>query len=445
MSRYAKRLTGIAAIALAVLIVILGVTKPNPFADRYTYWAEFDTAQGLGKIDRDVRIAGVKVGTIGNVEREGDDLRAEIILYEDFELHSDARAAMRPHTLFEGSNFVDLAPGSPGAPVLEQGGTIPIDQTSNYVTLDEALRILRPEIRTNLRQLADVGARTLRGEAIEGVQETLRNAPDLMRSLAPAARAAQGSTRVELTRALQGVAKTADAVAEREEDLVPTVRGLAATAAGLNVEGGRALDAALVALPPALRELQATAPSLTSTIDSLDRLAVAITPALPELGLAVQELTPVVERTIPVLRRATPLVEDARLVADRLGKARAGLTRMFELLPDSLRKAERALGALNETSMYGTTATEQAVGGAFSGFAAALRGFQTKANSSGRPGHVQRIGVLFGPDSLTGAADFLRAPSDHTSNPATTLLECDDVASVSPKAARAARAAGACE
>ena len=115
-----------------------------------------------------MRIAGVKVGTIGEVEREGDDVRVELILSEDYTLHKDARVDMRPHTLFEGSNFVDVSPGSPSAPVLEEGSTIPIEQTTNYVTLDQALRVLRPEIRKSLQDLAEVGSKNAQGRGDRG-------------------------------------------------------------------------------------------------------------------------------------------------------------------------------------------------------------------------------------------------------------------------------------
>ncbi len=162
-----RRLAGLGLIVLIALAVVLGVLKPNPFKEKYSYWAVFDTAQGLGAIDRDVRIAGVKVGEIGDVKRTGDNVRVELELTQDYPLHTDATADMRPHTLFEGSNFVDLSPGSPGAPKLEDGATIPLAQTTNYVTLDRALRVLRPEIRGNLRSLAEVGSRSLQGRAIE--------------------------------------------------------------------------------------------------------------------------------------------------------------------------------------------------------------------------------------------------------------------------------------
>ena len=116
MSLFARRMAGIGMLVGIALAIILGVTKPNPLAKNYKYWAVFETVHGLGAIDRDVRIAGVKVGEVGQVERVGDNVRVEMKLKTDYPIHTDARAAMRPHTLFEGSNFIDLSTGSPGAP-----------------------------------------------------------------------------------------------------------------------------------------------------------------------------------------------------------------------------------------------------------------------------------------------------------------------------------------
>ena len=165
---------------------------------------------GFGAIGRDVRVAGVNVGEIGDVERDGDNAVVEIKLDEDIPLHTDARADMRPHTLFEGSSFIQLSPGSPSAPPLEPGGLIPIEQTSNYVTLDEALRILRPQIRESLGELAEVGAETLKGEAVTGIQTTLKNSPELMRDLRGPVRALQGARRIELEGCLLYTSDAAD-------------------------------------------------------------------------------------------------------------------------------------------------------------------------------------------------------------------------------------------
>lgn len=436
-----KRIAGLATLILGVLIIVLGVTKPNPFADEYRYWAEFDTVQGLGQIDRDVRIAGVKVGTIGEVVREGDDARVEIILFEDHVLHSDARVAMRPHTLFEGSNFVDISPGSPSAPVLEAGETIPIEQTTNYVTLDEALRVLRPEIRTSLRDLAVVGSKTLKGHAVDGIQGTLHGAPDLTRALAPAARAAQGSTRTELAGSIRGLSRTADAVAEREDDLAPIARRASATMAALTTDGAEPLDEALVALPGALQELEATAPIATDLVDRLDRLGVAIQPALPDLAAAAREAVPVLERAIPVLGRATPLIRDTRKLATRLGKARGGLVEMFNLLPPSLTKFDRALDVINQTTVHGAPAFRQLVA-AFVGFDGIFSGYQTQAQNPNAPGHALRAGTYVTPDAFDGV--FNPAPRASSGLAGLPEVACADVREVSASAARKLETEGVC-
>ncbi|MDQ3730226.1 MAG: MlaD family protein [Actinomycetota bacterium] len=438
----AKRVVGIVAILVGLLVIVLGVTKPQPFADKYTYWAEFDSAQGLGQIDRDVRIAGVRVGTIGEVEREGDDVRVELILSEDHVLHSDARVDMRPHTLFEGSNFVDVSPGSPSAPVLEEGETIPISQTTNYVTLDEALRVLRPEIRSSLQDLAEVGSKTLKGDAIDGVQRTLKGAPELTKALAPAVRAAQGSTRTELAGAIQGFSETLDEVAEREEDLIPLVRRASVTAGALATDGAAPLDEALVALPGALRELRATAPVATGLVDRLDRLAEAITPALPDLALAARDAVPIVERAIPVLVRATPLIRDTRQLAARLGKARGGLLQMFALLPEPLKKFDEAFEVINSTTVHGAPAYLQLLA-AFVGLDGVFSGYQTQAQNPAAPGHALRVSTYFSPDAFEG--DFDPLPRDATGAAQTSSIACADVQKVSRSAARELRANGECE
>ena len=438
----AKRAVGIATVLLGILVIVLGVTKPQPFADKHTYWAEFDSAQGLGQIDRDVRIAGVKVGTIGEVEREGDDVLVELILAEDHVLHTDARVDMRPHTLFEGSNFVDVSPGSPSADVLEEDAVIPIEQTTNYVTLDEALRVLRPEIRSSLQELAEAGAKTLKGDAIGGIQRTLKGAPDLTKALAPAARAAQGSTRTELAGAIQGFSKTVDVVAEREEDLIPLAQRASATAAALTTEGAEPLDDALVALPDMLRELRATAPLATDLVDRLDRLAVAITPALPDLALAARDSVPVIERALPVLVRAAPLIRDTRQLATRLGKAKKGLLKMFKLLPEPLARFDDAFEVINSTTVHGAPAYLQLLA-AFVGFDGIFSGYQTQAQNPASPGHALRISTFISPDAFDGIFDSFSR--DAAGAAASEPISCADVEKVSRSAARELRAGGSCE
>ena len=444
MSERARRRAGFAALALLCVALVVGVTRPSPFSATESYWAVFDSAHGLGKIDRDVRIAGVKVGSVGEIERVGDDVRAELVVPSHVQVHADARAAMRPHTLFEGSSFVDLDPGSPSAPALEPGDVIPIERTSNYVTLDEALRVLRRRNRVHLRGLTAATADALSGRSAAHLQRLLRGVPGLMRPAAPAARALQGRERSELTGAIAGLSRTVDAVARAEADLAPLVRGTGRTAAGLTVDGGEPLDAALRELPGALAELEPGAPALTRLVDRLDRFAAELNPQLPELAPALAELEPALAAARPVLGRATPLVRDARRIAGRLGLAAPEFSHMLGLIEDPLVEFGGTLDSFNTTSAFGAEIVEQLVGGGFSGFAAAHRAFQTRANNPERPGHVQRSAVTFSPGVLTGLLGQLGIDPAVT-NGSAEAPRCRAIERVSARAARGLQRLGVCE
>ena len=437
LSLAAKRVIGLAAIVGGALIIVLGVSQPNPFKDTNSYWVEFTSAQGLGAIGRDVRVAGVNVGTIGAVEREGDNAVVEILLSdEDVEIKTDARADMRPHTLFEGSSFIDLSPGSPSAPVLEPGERIPIEQTSNYVTLDEALRVLRPEIRESLRDLAEVGAKTLRGDAIEGIQTSLKNAPELMRDLRGPVRAMQGAKREELQGAIAGMAKTVDAVAEREEDLIPLAQRINRTSAALTVDGGQPLDAAVAALPPTLIRLRDGAPELTGLIDRLDRFSVPVAAALPDFTEAVRGATPLLADSIPTLKRLTPMIADLRKISERLADASPTLGDLLRVLgPVSETFGDSVLPVLLQDSRRGPPTYEQ-LAATFAAANAVFKPYQTAEQNPFGAGHFWNIGTYIdfsGPFAgiFGGASDMAAA-------------DCDRIGELNPKYALALKANGGC-
>ena len=58
-------------------------------------------------------------------------------------IHKDATVKIRPRIFLEGNFFVDMQPGTPGAPTLGDGDTLPITQTSTPVQLDQVLTALQ--------------------------------------------------------------------------------------------------------------------------------------------------------------------------------------------------------------------------------------------------------------------------------------------------------------
>ena len=443
MSLASKRLAGIGLLAGIALVIFLGISKPNPLAHHYSYWAVFDTAHGLGAIDRDVRIAGIKVGDVGAVERVGDNVRVQLTLSTNYPLHTDARAAMRPHTLFEGSNFVDLAPGSPDAPRLPQGGTIPRSQTTNYVTLDRALRVLRPEIRNDLQLLAKVGADTLKGSAITGIQSTLKHGPAMSAALAPAARAAEGPNRRELVGAIHGLAQTVDALAAQRAQLIPLAQRADRTASALAVDAGAPLDAGLAQLPGALQALNDDAPALDTTIQRLAAFASKLGTSAPQaVARALRAATPVLTKASPVLRSGTPIIRDARLIALRLADAKSGLVTMFKVLADPLKTFPATLATLNaKTSLGASSGALQLVAGGFEGLDGAVSSYLTPAQDSAQPGHQLRGNLYLAPSAL---GTLLGLPSTAAQPALRSLVPCSVVGQVSTRAVPLVRANGGC-
>ncbi|MGI9020846.1 MAG: MlaD family protein [Solirubrobacterales bacterium] len=404
----AKRLLGIIVLAGACAFIVLAVTRPSPFSQARTFLAEFDSAQGIGRVDRDIRVAGTNVGHIGEVTRVDDDVVVELVIENDLRIGDDARAELRPHTLFEGSAFIDLHPGSPSAPSLKDGATIERSRTEVYVSLDEALRVLHKPTREALRDLAETGAATLRPQAIDGLQRTLAAAPELTANTGPVMRALRGPEGDELAGAIQGLAKTTRAVASRESDLLPIAQRARATFGALNVDGGAPLDAAFEALPGVLEQLDAGGARLLAVIDRLDTLAVDLQPALEQLLPLLQELQPVLRAGTPILLQAPPLIADLRTVLRRIAAAAPQfLALVEEIKPGARLLDEEVLPFLNADSRLGLPAYLQLIS-AFTAADAALRPYQTEAQGPLGEGHALRLGAYFDPNYFSGGSPFPR-------------------------------------
>lgn len=98
-----------------------------------------------------VQIAGVKIGEIQSVQSDGDTALVTMNLDKQYgDIHSDAKALLRPHGLF-GPKYIELSPGTTNAPVLHDGDVIAATQTVQPVDLDQVLQELNAPEKENLR------------------------------------------------------------------------------------------------------------------------------------------------------------------------------------------------------------------------------------------------------------------------------------------------------
>jgi phospholipid/cholesterol/gamma-HCH transport system substrate-binding protein len=147
-------LVGLLTVGIIAVGVYLAFAKSIPFTgEGYTLSAVFENPATL-KPTSPVRVAGVNVGEVTSVEPEGDMAKVTFTIDEEGRpIHSDATVEVRPRLFLEGNFFIDLHPGSPSAPELSSGTTLPATQSTVAVQLDQVLTTLQAPERKNLQDL----------------------------------------------------------------------------------------------------------------------------------------------------------------------------------------------------------------------------------------------------------------------------------------------------
>ncbi len=118
---------------LAFATNVTGAGQAN--ANHYELTASFRSAQGIS-VGTDVRLAGVKIGTMTDMDLNPTTFRADtrFTIVDDIELPDDSTILVSSEGLL-GGNFIEIVPG--GSPFnLEPGGEIEATQSSvSLITL----------------------------------------------------------------------------------------------------------------------------------------------------------------------------------------------------------------------------------------------------------------------------------------------------------------------
>jgi ABC-type transporter Mla subunit MlaD len=392
-----RRALGAAMIAGTLVAVLLAWQRPDPFSGQRTVRALFSDAGGIAPVGAEVRMAGTPVGRVVGRERRSNAALVTMRLGGSAgTIGRDATADLRPRLLFEGTAYVDLTAGSPGAAPLGDG-VLPLSQTHTYVSLSDALDLLGPAPARALAQDAHELRRTLSPRAAASLRGSTAVAPALARDLAATSRAALGPHAGDLRRAVAGASRTAVAVAGRHADLLATARGASTTAGALDTGGGGALAAALDRLPGTTSRLRDDGAALATTLTRLTTLAGAARAGAARLEPTLAAVQPLLREARPVVRAARPLVGelDASL---RSARTAATPTRnaVDALAPTVALFTGGLLSALERKTSLGTPAY-LAFLGLFEGGGGASRPFSNGADNRGA-GHFMRFGFRF----LTG-------------------------------------------
>ena len=123
-----------------MIFTYLAFSKPLPWQQPFEFNAVFQTSNNL-RLDSPVRIAGVNVGKVDKGRARG---RTPTSSRSRWRWTTRAcrstrtrRLKIRSRIFLEGNFFVDLTPGTPSAPTIDDGDTIPVTQTATPVQLDQ--------------------------------------------------------------------------------------------------------------------------------------------------------------------------------------------------------------------------------------------------------------------------------------------------------------------
>lgn len=288
------------AVAL-VLITFFAFTKDIPITRGYQFEAVFQSSNGLRK-SSPVRIAGVEVGKVVGF-RPGPGA-TRIVRFDVGDrgrpIHRDAILKIRPRLFLEGGYYVDLEPGSPSAPELDDGAVVPLPQTKIPVQFDQILSTFDIPVRASLRRtIAELDAALDDGGAAAAAKAAgpLGSA---LRDTAIVSEAARGTRDDDVSRLVAGAAKATAALASRRQNLGALLGSLAITSQTLARES-RNVRASLRGIDGLLR----TAPS------SLDE----IVKVLPDAEGALADLRPGLRRAPKVLPQVDRLLRQLRLAS----------------------------------------------------------------------------------------------------------------------------------
>lgn len=282
----------------------------------------------------DVRAAGVTIGEVRSVEREGARAVALIELQPRFvPMREGTRALLRTKTLL-GEGFLEVAPGPQTRPEIPDGGSLARSDVLARQRLDDVLEIFEPRTRTRLRLLANGLASAFRGRAAH-VNDTIGSA-------APA----WGGLDAVLT------------VLDRESD---SLQRIMASSGDVFAALGRRQGSLRAAIGSADRVLTTT----SRRDQQLTRTVRALPPFVEALGRAAEELTAVNEDLAPAASALSAVGEQVPSALDAVEATAPDFRRVFEQLPATLQAADRGLPKLR--------AMLRSAGPAFDGIHPALR------------------------------------------------------------------------
>ena len=238
-------------------------------------------------------------------------------------IHSDATLKIRTRIFLEGNFYVDLSPGSPSAPIVSSGATIPAANTAGPVQLDRVLSSLSSSTRQDLQTLLRGFGGALDGTptaaedvtqdpadrgktAGQALNQSLDNSPEALEASAIVNQALLGTDpNADLQNVVTGNEQTLTALADTRLQLSGLVDGFDRTMAAL-ASRQQQLSQTVSLLPSLLQASNGALTQLDASFKPTAQFARDILPGVKQTG-------PTIDAALPWIAQTQKLVSKSQL------------------------------------------------------------------------------------------------------------------------------------
>ncbi len=409
----------VAAVAVVLVGIVLFGGSSNP-----TYVMTFETAGQLVK-DNDVQVGGRRVGKVSEIQLTANNqANITIEVQEPYApLHEGTTAIMRATSLSGVANrYIALTPGPQNAPLIAEGETIPVDQTTTIVDIDQLFNTLDPDTTKGLAEVIQGFGTWYRGRGIDARRGLPYLSPALNSTIGLIEKL--NSDQPALEQMVQSTSSVVGTLAAKGPTLTNLVTNANISLGAIGDEN-ESLAEALQYLPQTLRRGSTTFVNLRTTLGAVDQLVAVSLPATKNLAPFLTDLN-------PLFVQAKPTITDLALTVSKPG-ANNDFTSLMQDAPALNSGAQKAfpasITAINDslpTLSYARPYAPDLVG--------FLREFGQSTANYDANGHYARASPAFGAFNFNGASlDYLGTNRDAwEQNGPTIVPRCPGAATQAP-------------
>lgn len=324
--------------------ILRNLNFQKPWVETYTVRAAFDDAKGVSPGKNQVRLAGVRIGVVSDVElRNGRAVLTMEIDRKHGALYRDATFRIRPVSPLD-DKFVAIGRrGTPSAGEIDGDVVVPGRQTASPVDISRVLQVFNKPTRESMATLIDELGRGLPDKGAD-LRAALAEFEPFFTSLKRLTDVTtERSTLVR--RVVTNTGTLSDELARRETQIASLVTS------GNQVMGelarrDTALSGTLRELPGTIQALRSATVRLDQARSHLDPALRALVPAAGELAPALNALSDVSEIGRPTVRALERPVTRLTSLAQTLPGTTADLTRAVRTLRGQVKPVDSSVAKL---------------------------------------------------------------------------------------------------